>query len=179
MEIAIQYNKLSASHIHYDSIESNKVIDNGHFIKLNYYNADNDITLYKINVASSTLEITEPIVSLFNNKRKCNLEYLQVDKNERNQEFTTFIEKVDGYFQRKTLEFCKTNGLDIKEYTYVGMLKSSNESGILFRMPIISNQIQVENRNSNKYQIILRWNGIWISNNQYGLNYKILLIIKK
>jgi hypothetical protein len=178
MEIAIEYSNIKPSHIHFDFVEKNKVIDNGYFIKLNYYNKENDITLYKINIASNTLEVNDYIKSIYNNKRKCYINYLYLENNTTNQNFTNFVKKVDRYFNKNTKEYCKTHNLNLDDHTYVGMLKNCEDDGILFRMPINSKNVHVENE-SNKYQIILRWNGIWISNNQYGLNYKIVLIVQK
>ena len=36
MQLSINFNNIKPVHIHFDTIEINKVINNGHFIKLNY-----------------------------------------------------------------------------------------------------------------------------------------------
>jgi hypothetical protein len=183
MEIALEYNKLRPQHIHFDLVQRNKVIDNGYFIKLNYHNHENDIILYKINLVSNELTMTNYTRSLYNNKHKCYIDYLYIEQNEDNSKFIEFVRKTDNYFNRRAKEYCSKNGVDLRNHTYAGMLKNNtNEKnvGILFRMPINSKDIyNKKDNNSNKYQIILRWNGIWISNDQYGLNYKIVMIVQK
>jgi hypothetical protein len=184
MELAIRYNNIKPCHIHFDFVQRNKVIDNGHFIKLNYHNEENEITLYKINIASPILCMNNHIKTLYNNKHKCNINYLYIENNKTNSDFISFVKKADNYFNKKTKEYCCKNGLNITNHTYSGMLKNNEINGILFRMPINSKDIYKKDKkemkevSDNKYQIILRWNGIWISNNQYGLNYKILMVVE-
>jgi hypothetical protein len=178
MELALKYTYLKPSDIIFKDIENNKVIDNGDFIKLLYYNSAMKISLFNINIVSCKLELNTPFVSIFNSKKNNNITYLNIERNDTNNNFIEFIEKTDEFFMNKTIEYFKKKSIKYKNKTYINILKENNRDNIVFRMPV-NNIGTLSNNKNNRFQIILRWNGIWVTNTQYGLNYKILKIIQK
>jgi len=170
MELCLKYNNINKEEIIYDSIEPNKVIQNGYFIKLSYHN------FYNINIISNTLTLNNPIKYIYNTKRRINLKYMFISNNETNQKFIEFTKKYDKFFEEKTRTYLTSKNIRNKNLSYVGMMRKTENNGILFRIPIHDNEHEFNNTNNN-YKLVFRWNGIWISNSQFGLNYKILLVI--
>jgi hypothetical protein len=179
MEIAIKYTNIKPTDIHFKNIENNKIIRNADFIKLIYNNTQNEMYLYNINIISNNLKIENPIINFFNFKKNINIQHLFIPRNNTNNSFIEFIEKTDSFFEKKIKNYSNSNNINLDNKKYISVIKKNDNNGIVLRMPINFNDIINNNIDGNSYQIILRWNGIWITDIQYGLNYKILKIIKK
>jgi hypothetical protein len=168
MELCIKHEHTNEKDVIYESIESNKIIHNGYFIKLSYNH------FYNINISSNTLILKNPIKHIYNNKRGSNLKYIYIENNNSNKSFIDFIKQYDLFFEKQTREFLSIKNIRNKSLSYVGMTRKTESNGILFRIPIHEKEHEFKEINN---KIILRWNGIWISKTQFGLNYKILSII--
>lgn len=173
MELCLCHNKINEDNIIFESIESNKVIREGYFLKLSHK------MFYNINISSNWLKLPTPTKLIYNTKRNIKLHYLFVKNNEENKDFIDFVKKYDTFFENKTKEFLTKKKIKCKNLSYVGMTRHTDLDGIIFRIPIHENEYQFSNEPDHSYRIILRWNGIWISETQYGLNYKILRIFSK